>query len=245
MKTSKILAAVATAAVAASCVAVSASAYTGYMCFQTAPYSFRNAWDDAQYGLASDYYDKVIVWGSGDAPEETFPEYADNFDYDINAYTFDGGFNDVTIDGDGTYKVSSDNFVWSVDGASSFNLIFVSTDIPNDGTAAITSATLYVDGVETATTTDIVPGENDKYLSAFLCNIWNPDVGSYDGAYPTKDIAIEFTVEGLGSAATDTGADADTGADKGSPDTGVAGVAAVAGAAIVAGGVLMLAKKRQ
>lgn len=244
MKTSKILAAVATATVAASCVAVSASAYTAYLGFQTAPYSFRNAWDDGSYGLASGYYDSAIVWGSGDAPEETYPDYADNFDWDINGYALPVSYTDAAITADGTYTVSVEGMDWALDGASSFNLLFISTDIPNDGSVTIKDVKIIVDG--TVTKTIETPVLEDKtYVQANLCNIWNPEVGGYDGAYPTESLAFEFTVEGLGAAGGDADTTAPADPDKGSPDTGVAGVAAVAGAAIVAGGAMMLAKKRK
>lgn len=243
MKTSKILAAVATATVAASCVAVSASAYTAYLGFQTAPYSFRNAWDDGTYGLASGYHDSAIVWGSGDAPEETYPDYADNFDWDINGYVIPVNYTNATFTADGTYTVSVEGMDWALDGASSFNLLFVSTDIPNDGSVTIKDVKIIVDGTVTKTVEAPIVEEGKEYMLVNLCNIWNTDVGGYDGAYPTESLAFEFTVEGLGAAGGDTTAPADP--EKGSPDTGVAGVAAVAGAAIVAGGAMMLAKKRK
>ena len=242
MKTSKILAAVATATVAASCVAVSASAYTGYIGFQTAPYSFRNAWDDGTYGKASDYFNKVIIWGGNS--EETWPDLAEeHYDWDINGYVFDAEYTDTTISGDGTYTVSAKGIDWALDGADSFNLLFVSTDIPNDGSVTIKDVKIIVDGTVTKTVEAPIVEEGKEYMLVNLCNIWNTDVGGYDGAYPTESLAFEFTVEGLGAAGGDTTAPADP--EKGSPDTGVAGVAAVAGAAIVAGGAMMLAKKRK
>lgn len=247
MKVSKILAAVTAAAAVSSVLVATASAYNAYIGFQTNPYSFRNAWDDATYGAATPYFNSAIVWGSGDTPEETYPEYADNFDWDINGYTLPVEYTDAVVDADGTYTVSMDGFDWSCDGASGFNLIFVSTDIPT-GSATVTSATVYVDGVAQVTIDNPVCEEKDN-IHFNLANIWNTDVAAYTGAYPTDSLAVEFTVEGLGSA--DTGADAvvDTAApttgDKQSPDTGVEGVAAVAGLAVLAGGAMLISKKRK
>lgn len=256
MKITKILASAAVASLVAGTVAATASAYTGYLSFQTAPYSFRNSYDDPTYGLNSGYYDSVIVWSDNnlDDPSQKIPEYADLYDWDINAYIFDGGFTDVTIDGDGTYTVSSDAFVWGVDGADAFNFVQVCVDVPfaafdpnNNPTAFVTSATVYVDGVaQTTLENPPVEGDDDR-LTINCANIWNTECPAYTGAFPTKSIAVEFTIEGLGGgsdAVVDTDAPAtDTGKD--SPDTGVEGVAAVAGLAVVAGCAMLLSKKRK
>ncbi len=258
MKISKILASVAVASLAAGTVAATASAYTGAISFQNSIYSFRNGMSDTTY---ADYWaDSVVVWPQGGALDQTYPDFADYFDWDIEAYTVPGGFNDVTFDGDGTYTVSSDAFAWEIDGVTDFNFIQVSTDVPyasfdaeNGGAALVTSATVYVDGVAQVTL-DNPPVEPDanKNLVINCANIWNPDTPAYTGAYPTESLAVEFTIEGLGGAdAGDASADAvvDTNAatstDKASPDTGVEGVAAVAGLAVVAGGALLLSKKRK
>ena len=256
MKVSKILAAVTAAAAVGATLVATASAYNAYLCVQTTPYSFRNAWDDGTYGLGTGYFeDYMVVWGSGDAPEETYPDYADNFDWDINGYAIPANYTDVTVDGDGTYTVSMDGFDWALDGASAFNLAFVSTDIPfaafdpaADPTAFVTSASLIVDGEVTATVEN-PPVEGSEYLKINVVNIWNTDCPSYSGAYPTDSVAIEFTIEGLGGgAAEDTGAvdtTAPTTGDKQSPETGVEGVAAVAGLAVLAGGAMLVSKKRK
>ena len=77
------VAAFAVAATTVSALALSAAAesYNAYIGFQTAPYSFRNAWNDATYGKDSGVFDKVVVWGGNDP--ETYPDYADNFVDDI------------------------------------------------------------------------------------------------------------------------------------------------------------------
>ena len=245
MKITKILTAASAAVVAAAALAATAGAYNAYLGYQTNPYSFRNAWDDGTYGIDSGYFDNVIVWGNSNDMDQTFPEYADYYDWDIEAYVMDGGFTDAVVEADGTYTVSSDAFEWSMDGASGFNLIFVSTDIPS--TATVTSATLYIDGVEQMTVANPVCEDKDT-IHFNLCNIWNPDVEAYTGAYPTETISVEFTVEGLGGAAEAPAEDAATTApagDKTSPDTGVEGVAVVAGTAIVAAGAMLLSKKRK
>ena len=251
MKMRKVLAAIAAAAVATTAMATVASAadYNGYIAFQTTQYSFRNGWTDASYGQATDYYDKYIVWGSGDAPEETFPQYEDEFDYDIAGYALPATYVDTKISGDGTYTVEAKDLDWSVTGDSAFNLIQVSTDLPADGSVTITNAKIIVDGAETASI-DNPACEVTEYLTINLCNIWNTEVAAYTGAFPTNSLKVEFTVSGLGAAATDAPAaagdvDATTDSSKGSPDTGIEDVAAIGGLAILAGAAIAFTRKRK
>lgn len=254
MKITKILASAAVASLVAGTVAATASAYTGAVSFQNAIYSFRNDMADTTYGAY--WADSVVVWAQGDALDQTYPDFADYFDWDIEAYTVPGGFNDVTFDGDGTYTASVDGFAWEIDGNSDFNFIQVTTDVPFESfdptgtpTAFVTSATVYVDGVA-QTTIENPPVEKDtnNNLKINCANIYNTDCPAYTGAYPTESLAVEFTIEGLGGgsdAAVDTDAPATDAGDKASPETGVEGVAAVAGLAVVAGGALLLSKKRR
>lgn len=259
MKVTRILAAAAVASIAAGTLAATASAYTGAISFQNSIYSFRNGMADTTY---ADYWaDSVVVWPQGGALDQTYPDFADYFDWDIEAYIVPGGFTNVTFDGDGTYTVSSDEFAWEIDGVDAFNFIQVSTDVPYapfdkdaGATAFVTSATVYVDGVAQATIENPpVEPDTNKNLVINCANIWNSDAPAYTGAYPTESLAVEFTIEGLGGAAdagdasdavVDTEAPA-TDAGKDSPDTGVEGVAAVAGLAVIAGGALLLSKKRK
>ena len=258
MKLRKILSAIAAAAVATTTLAVAASAadYNGYIGFQTTTFSFRNSWDEANYGKATPYFDGFVVWGNGDNPEESFPEYEDNFDFDINGYVLPAEYTDVKITGDGTYTVKAEGIDWDLKGESDFNLVFVSTDIPMDAGATCTSATIYVDGAAVKTVENPVCDETQANFNISLANTWNADIGGYGLAFPTESLAVEFTITGLGEAAAEeapveeapatTGdVDAATDSTKGSPDTGVADVAAVAGLAVLAGGAFIVAKKRK
>ena len=258
MKLRKVLSAVAAAAVATTAFAAVASAtdYNAYIGFQTTTYSFRNSWDEGNYGKATPYFDGFVVWGDGDNPEETFPEYEDNFNYDINGYVLPASYTDAVISGDGTYRVKAEGIDWDLKGESDFNLVFVSTDIPMDAGVTCTSATIYVDGNAVKTVENPVCDETQAYFGVYLANIWNADIGSYGLAFPTESLEVEFTLTGLGSAAEEAPAeeeapattgdvDAATDSTKGSPDTGVADVAAVAGLAVLAGGAFIVAKKRK
>lgn len=258
MKTRKIAAAViATAAAAALSIGAAAESYNAYIGFQTTPYSFRNKPTEPTYGAATEYFNSVIVWGGNDP--ETFPEYEDNYDYDIDGYVLPADFTDVVIDKDGTYTVAVDNFDWALDGASAFNLLFVATDIPCDAGVTITDASIIVDGVVAETIAKPMVDPDDEKagtLGILFANIWNSDLTSYAGAYPTKSLAIEFTVNGLGEgeaeeapAATEAPAagdvDAAVDSSKGSPDTGIEGVAAIGGLAILAGAAIAITRKRK
>ncbi len=242
MKITKILASAAVASLVAGTVAATASAYTGAISFQTTDYSFRNGMFDTTY--APYWADGTIVWPDGEALDQSFPDYADYFDWDIEAYVFPVTYTDVAIDADGTYTVAVDGFVWGVDGASGFNFVQISTDLPVDGSVTVSDAKLIVDGEVTATLAE-PPVEGTDGLVINVVNTYNTECPTYTGAYPTDNLAVEFTVTGLGGAAVDTDAPATDAGDKTSPDTGVEGVAAVAGLAVVAGGALVLSKKRK
>ncbi len=270
MKFSKVIAAGVAAAAVASTLAVTASAadaFDAYIGFQTTVYSFRNGWDDGNYGVESGYHDNIIVWGSGDNPEETFPDYEDNFDYDVGGFVLDATYDDVTVDGNGTYTVTASDIDWALDKASDFNLVFVSTDAPNDGSIVCTQAKIIVDGEVVKTVDDPVCDTSQTYFNISLANTWNSDIGGYGLAYPTKSLAIEFTIEGFDEAAApatdeapatvdETPAEttaapaagnvtAATDSSKGSPETGVEDVAAIAGLALVAGAAIALTRKRK
>ncbi len=253
MKMTKALAVIAASAVAATTLATVASAadYNGYIQFQTTQYSFRNHWTEASYGLNTEYFDDYIAWGNND--ESYWPQYEDYFDYDIAGYVLPATYNDAVITGDGTYTVEAKDLDWGVTGDSAFNLLLVNTDIPIDSGAVITKASIIVDGTVTATVDNPLVNPDDKeYVSILLANIWNTDLtNSYDGAFPTESLAIEFTVEGLGGADTTVDApatgdvDASTDSSKGSPDTGIEDVAVIGGLAVLAGAAIAFTRKRK
>ncbi len=276
MKMKRFIGAAAAMAVAGTLtVGAAAETYNAYIGFQTAPYSFRNSFDEATYGKdveGGKYFNSVIVWGGNDP--ETFPQYADNYDYDIDGYVLPATYTDVKIDKDGTYKVGVTDFDWALDGASAFNLLFLSTDIPFDkdagedgeSIAKFSDCKIIVDGTVASEVADpIVDTEDGKksgYTKVLFANIWNKDLESYAGAYPTKSLEIEFTVSGLGGGEEETPAPADTDAPatdapateapattgdstKPSTNTGVEGIAVVAGVAVLAAGAVVVAKKRK
>lgn len=226
MKMKRFIGAAAAMAVAGTLtVGAAAETYNAYIGFQTAPYSFRNSFDEATYGRdveGGKYFNSVIVWGGNDP--ETYPQYEDNYDYDIDGYVLPATYTDVQIDKDGTYKVGVSDFDWALDGASSFNLLFISTDIPFDkdagedgeSIAKFSDCKIIVDGTVASEVADPIidteDGKKSGNTKVLFANIWNDvlKTDGYNGAYPTKSLEIEFTVSGLGSGEEETKAPADT-----------------------------------
>lgn len=237
---------------------VNASAYTAYMGIQTSTYSFRNDYADAQYGLNTPYFDKIIIWENN--------EDADDYDYDIAGNVADANYTDVEFTADGTYTVSVDGCDWARMGAG-FNLIYFSSDAPVNE-LEFTDVTVLVDGKEIYTYDVGVQEPTSTTVTKILCvNTWNSDLELKPADVPnaTDSVAIRFTVTGLGGAASDAATDdaATDGATTGdaattgntaaatdaskaaNPETGVEGVAGIAGIAIVATAAVVIARKRK
>ncbi len=248
MKMSKILAAAAAGAMAVSMMAaMPASAeetYHAYLGIQSASFTFRNAWDEGQYGkgIAADdgsfYFDHLTGW---DGPTAT---------------NNGGTFTDAEITGDGTYSVSlTGDFDFGSD--ETLNLLFVSTDIPLDAGVTISDVKVKIDG-STKYTFDEAYLNPDaaEYVSPMMINIWNDDLGKADGLFgytmPTSSVEIEFTVSGMAAAPAETEAAAPAETEAAAPAetttapaTGNASAAAVVAVMAVAGTVAVISKKRR
>ena len=243
MKTSKIFGVAAAAAIAASALAVPASAegtYHAYIGIQSASYSFRNAWYEPSYGkgVTGDdgmvYFDQITGW---DGP---------------TAVSKGGVFTDTEITGDGTYTVSVTDFDFGAD--ETLNLLFVSTDIPLDAGITISDVKVIMDG-NTKYTFDeaYLSPDATEYLEPMCINIWNDDLGKADGLFgymmPTSSVEISFTVSGMGDAsaaatADTTDASADV-AETTSASTGNTAAAVIASVMAVAGAAAVATKKRK
>lgn len=204
MKFSKLLSAACAAAIAASALAIPASAedvsYHAYLGVQSASYTFRNAWNDATYGqgVTSDdgmvYFDQLTGW-----------ENPGNI-----AVNKGGVFTDAEITGDGTYSVSVTDFDFGED--ETLNLLFVSTDIPLDAGITISDIKVVMDGNTKYTFDEAYLSPDEKeYMSPMCINIWNEDLGKQDGLFgymmPTDSIELQFTVSGTGVEAETTAAE--------------------------------------
>ena len=220
--------------------------YHAYLGFQTPKYSFRNAFDDADYGRDSDYFNQVTGWDDSN-----------------NAVVIPGTFTDVEIAGNGTYTVSVDGLEFpngEFDGQEYMNLIFLSTDIPNTGEITISDVELKVDGkkVDLASAGAVVSPDSVNYVNILLQNIWNNDVKEigYYGV-PMTSMSITFTVSGFNydaapaeEAPAETPAESpaasEAPAEEGGSNTGLI-VGIVAAVVVVAGGAagVVVAKKKK
>lgn len=233
MKKSRILSAIAAAAIAATTfvsMAIPASAadsYHAYIGVQTQNFAFRNAWNDATYGQGVTgedgmvYFDQITGWEGATALNKG------------------GDFTDVEITGDGTYKVGVSNFDFGAD--EYLNLLFVSTDMPLDSGITISDVKIIMDGQTKYTFDDAFLSPDEKqYLQPMAINIWNSDLGGQEGLFgyvmPTSSIEIEFTVSNFpaaGAAADTTETTTEAPATGNVPAAVMLSVMAVAGAAAV------------
>ncbi len=169
--------------------------YNAYFGLQTPVFSFRNAFDDATYGRETEYFNQITGWEGSDAVKR------------------EGTFTDAVIAGNGTYTVSVSgmDLTGDFDSQDYFNLIFLSTDIPNTGEITISDIKLNVDGRD-VTISPILSPDSLNYVNMLIQNIWNEDVATI-GYYsvPPKEMSITFTVSGFAydneSAAADTPAE--------------------------------------
>jgi hypothetical protein len=175
--------------------------YHAYLGLQTPVYSFRNAYDDADYGYGTEYFDQITGWDGSDPVKK------------------DGTFTDAEIAGNGTYTVSVSGMNFDASEFESqdyMNLIFLSTDIPNTGEITISDIVLTVDGA-TPSISPILSPDSVDYVNMLIQNIWNDDVKTI-GYYsvPPTEMSITFTVSGFAydnDAAVAPAETADTEAD--------------------------------
>ena len=247
---------IATAAVsdlAATAIAVNASAANAGLVFQTSAWTFRNNINQSQ----------AIWWD---------PDFGDAMNFDT------WNVNDVEITADGTYTVSFEKNVMEdcKDGPEQFwNFLKLQTDISaaEYPDVQITIDSLKVDGNEIAAAKTATQGSDkvakddysdiasvkevsDGYLVGFY-NTWNPEETVISSEDFGGKVECTFTITGYKAAeaaapaeeaeapAASTGDTNTAGADKSNADTGVEGVAAIAGIAIIAAGAIVIAKKRK
>lgn len=214
--------------------------YHAYLGLQTPAYSFRNAFDDATYGRDSEVFNQMSGWDGSDLIQK------------------EGTFTDAEIAGNGTYTVSVTGL--SLDGEFDsqeyFNLIFLSTDIPNTGAIEITDMKLVVDG-RSVDINPILSPDSPNYVNMLIQNIWNDDVkeiGYY--AVPPTEVSITFTVSGFAydneaavetaetTAAETTAAEAASESVENSSNTGVIVVVVIIVVAVVVAAVVLSKKKK-
>jgi len=161
--------------------------YHAYMGIQTDMWEFRNAWDDASYGLESLEYPEAFGQFS----------YVDSVEGLVKK---DGTFTDVEIAGNGSYSLKFEGFNL-LEGTTRLNLLFISTDIPNSGEITVSNVKAYYDGKEILSFAEgVVDGDSKDWLKILCANLWNNALeGSYSVAdmVPTKTVEITFDVSGF------------------------------------------------
>ena len=167
--------------------------YNAYLMLQTPNWTFRNAHDDAFYGMNGTSWEALgLQWGQylvhQDHPGETW-----------------GTVTDAVIEGNGTYSVKITDFgtIFADDftaaGQDYFNIIAISTDLPAGANVTITDVKLIVDGQTKHTYAEAyINEESTGSLQILIQNIWNSDVKeiSYYPA-PTTSLEIQFTIAGF------------------------------------------------
>ena len=162
--------------------------YNAYIGIQTPKYSFRNEFNEENYGLegssGADYF-KVHCWGEGNELQD-----------------MTGDITDAKIDGNGTYTVKIENLEFADDEFATqekMNLIFISTDIPKSDAITISDVVLKIDGTEVSQT-GAVNDEDADYLQYQIQSLWSEDPAIVDIGYypvPFSTIEITFTVGGF------------------------------------------------
>ncbi len=257
MKMTKILAASAAAVVATSALAVSVSAYDGFLMFADSTWSGWGCWnpedcaagsiDVVADGTYTVFIDQTLATSMVEDPDtaEMVPVPANGvqvFCVDIRGLAEGVGCGTAG----GEFETSYDKMAYAQECGIEVSDVAI-TMYNTDGT----STQLDVDQSK------IVYGdiEANGNLRIEICNPGGGGVTGSDSPIDSSAIAFDeklevtFTISGIGGDAADTVVDTDAPAtdagDKASPDTGVEGVAAVAGLAVVAAGAVVLSKKRK
>ncbi len=152
-----------------------------YIGIQTNIYTFRNSCTDPTYGRDTEYFDTLIKWGENDEIIDT-----------------DATFTDATITEDGTYTVSVEGYDFSSD-CDGLNMLFVSTDFPDNTSLHVGDVILTCDGVDIPIDNPAIYADDSSNLYIELINIYNTDLSAIDFTMPTDSISITFTITGMDS----------------------------------------------
>lgn len=188
-----------------------ATSYNGYLGFQTDNWTFRNEFNNEDYGLNSkyvDYKNEVGYWDAGVSPKPADDKQCARQKVAITDTTITDnnveytasikGLNLQTLKGTDPKDVVSKHF----------KMLFISTDIPlSMQGVTMKNATLKIDGAEVQKYT-VVPckGDASDYYQFMLANAYAPSDGTKDAAYPsgneltvlpTDSIEISYTMEGV------------------------------------------------
>ena len=161
--------------------------YNAYIGVQSKTYIFRNAWND--------------TYGRDDETNVGFFGRLTGWDADNNPVDYAGSFEDAVVSEDGTYTVSLTTGDMGFGTDESFNLLFVSTDIPSilvkNEHIAITDVKVKIGDSKTQEYTEI--DTKGDYVRIVLLDTYNQSAEPFGYIVPGANtpIAITFTVTGL------------------------------------------------
>lgn len=167
--------------------ALQAKDYNAYIGVQSATYIFRNQWND--------------TYGRDDAEHEGFFNRLTGWDADNNALDFGGSFQDALITSDGTYTVSLTTGDLGFGTDESFNLLYVSTEIPSalvkEGYVTISDVKVKIGDARTQEYTEV--NTADAYARITLIDTYNQAETPFGYTVPGANttITVTFTVTGL------------------------------------------------
>ncbi len=162
--------------------------YNAYIGVQSKTYIFRNAWSD--------------TYGRDDETNAGFFNRLTGWDSDNNAVDYGGAFADAAITGNGEYTVALTTGDMGFGSDESFNLLFVSTDIPaklvKEGYVTLSDVKVKFGEGKTNEYTEIVTDGSD-YAKIVLVDTYNQSAEPFGYTVPGANTAITvtFTVAGL------------------------------------------------
>ncbi len=168
--------------------ALKANGFRAYIGVQSNTYVFRNAWND-RYGLNDEenpFFGRLTGW-----------------DESNNAVDYGGTFSDAEIKADGEYTVSLTTGEMGFGTSESFNLLFVSTDIPS---ALVTGGYLTIGDVKTkigdaATREYTEIDTSGEYAMIKVIDTYNQAANPFGYTVPGPETAITVTFSVSGFAA--------------------------------------------
>ena len=175
---------------------VPTDAYYAYLGLQTNTYVFRDQCDSTSYGVGAKEFDQITYWDSDNVAQDS--------GMDMSGAT-------VKLDGNGKYTVKLAGTKFKELGSQTFNMLYISTNIPYadadkitiDGWNVTVGGTWICCTAKTATEKD-----SPDYFRYMIINEYDDKEGD-DGSAPLKgsvnnnvpedgsEIVIEFTVSGM------------------------------------------------
>ncbi len=168
--------------------AAQAADYNAYFGFQSENYIFRNAWDDASYGMAVEdglYFGQMVGW-----------------DAENNPVYYGGEYADAVITGNGTYTVSLTCGDMAYGPDTFFRMLYASTNIPSravdQGVITISDITVKFGNGKTQELSYV--NTSGDYAKITLIDEYDSKVPgelAYTMPAAGETITISFTISGL------------------------------------------------